>query len=70
MRLVQSIIYDLCEGAMGLVVTWQELWIRMLVGLGFGMVNYFGLAIGTAIWQRATGVISSNLGVYRYLQMN
>ena len=30
--------YNFYKGAMGFVVTWQELW--MLVGSGFGMVNF------------------------------
>ena len=42
---------------MGFVATWQDLW--MLVGSGFGMVN-FGLGRGQG------GLISSNLGVYRH----
>ena len=58
MRLVQSITYNLYKGTMGLLVTWQELW--MLMGLGFGMVS-FGLGRGQE------GLISSNIGVYRHL---
>ena len=42
MRLVQSIIYNLYKGTMEILVTWQEFW--MLVGSGFGMVN-FGLEV-------------------------
>ena len=46
---------------MGFLVTWQlqELW--MLMGSGFGMVSS-GLGRGHG------GLISSNIGVYRYLQ--
>ena len=42
-RLVQSIIYNLHKGTMGFVVTWQELW--MLVGLGLGW-SVLGLGKG------------------------
>ena len=55
---ISSVCYlQLFKGAMGFVVTWQELW--MLVGSGFGMVS-FGLGRGKG------GLISSNIGVYRH----
>ena len=53
---LESIIYNFDKSSTGVFATWQVLELWMLVGSGFGMVN-FGVGRGQG------GLISSNIGV-------